>query len=85
MQKIGSFLGKFKGKAAAQIQGYTLIIEIIKRNAGIELDMKDIKISSGNLIIKSSSVLKNEIFIKKNSILKDISQKVQGIKISNIR
>ncbi|MDP3962813.1 MAG: hypothetical protein Q8Q03_03035 [bacterium] len=85
MKSIEGFLGKFRGRAATQIQNHILIVEIIKKHTGVELEMKDVKISSGELVIHATSALKNEIFIKKNLILKEISQKIQKIRISDIR
>lgn len=85
MKSLAGFFNKFQGKVASQIQAYDLIIEIIRKHTKVDLEMKDIKISAGELILKTSSMIKNEIYIKKAPILKEIKQKVRGININDIR
>ena len=84
MKIIGEFFGKFRNKASKHIQNYLLIIETIKKYTKVEIEAKDIEISSGTLKIRSSQALKNEIFIKKTQILKEINQKTQNLTISDI-
>jgi len=48
------------------------------------LKIEEIVISSGILRIKSSLIIKNEIFIKKTQILKEINQKINNLKIIDI-
>ncbi len=85
MKSLGGFFDKFRNKVTGEIQNRTQIIEIIKKYIGQELKMDDITISSGILRIKTSSIAKNEIFIKKNQILKELSQKLNSMKIVDIR
>ncbi len=85
MKGIGNFFDKFKNKALAQIGNLTTIIEILKKHTGVEFDTKDISISNGTLTIRASAAFKNEIYIKKQAILRDLSQRVQGIVINDIK
>lgn len=85
MQKIGGFFDHFKGKVAEQVQSVFLIINIIKKHTKIELEMKNISISHGTLRLKISPLQKNVIFIKKETLLKEIQQKIFTPKIIDIR
>lgn len=84
MKKISSFFDKFQGRIAGQVQNLVIIIEIIKKHTGIEVEMKNISISAGILRLKISSIEKSQIFIKKTQILKEINQKVKSLTIKNI-
>ena len=84
MQNLAGFFEKFRGKVAGQVQNLAFIIEIIKKYTGIEVDMKNIAISSGILRLKISSVEKSQIFIKKSQILKEIHEKAKFLKIEDI-
>lgn len=85
MEKIGGFFDKFRNKAALIIQTHDFVVLIIKKVTGIELDPRDVGISGGVLKINSSSIIKNEIFIKKTRILKEINQKIKNANIIDIR
>ena len=84
MKNIGSFFDKFKNKAVIRIQTLEIIKETIKKHIKDEIDIKNISISSGNINIKAHNIIKNEIFIKKTSILEDLNKKLDQ-KFYNIR
>jgi uncharacterized protein (UPF0210 family) len=84
MQKIGGFFNNFNNKITRQLQNLVFIMEIIKKHTGIELEMKQISISNGVLKIKTSSLEKNEIFMKKTKVLKDLEGKLHGIILRDI-
>ena len=48
-------------------------------------DLKDISILNGVATIKASAAFKNEIYIKKQAILKDLSQRLRGTVIYDIK
>lgn len=85
MKNLADFFGKFQSKISGQVQNLVVISETIKKHTGIEVEMKDIKISSGSLILKTSSVEKNVIFIKKERILSEINQKARALVLKDIR
>lgn len=85
MKSIGGFFDKFKNRAFQEIQNLDFTIEIIKKHTGIALEMKDFKIQSGILRVKASSLQKNEIFMKKSQILRDIKQKMPQTKVYDIQ
>ncbi len=84
MKSLGGFFGKFNSKVASQIQNLVVILEIIKKHTGIDIEMKNINISAGILRLKCSSVEKSQIFIKKSQILKEINQRAQKLTITEI-
>jgi DNA-binding protein len=76
MKKIGQFFGKFNSVAAKEIQKRVYICNIIKNEIGQEIQIDDISIRSGEVIIKGGSGLKSQIFIKKEKILYLINKEV---------
>ena len=84
MKNIGGFFEKFNNKLGKQIYNLDLIVEVIRKNTGIFIDMSDVSVKNGVLRIKGSSLMKNEIYIKKVRILKELEEKLRGQKISDI-
>ncbi len=85
MQKIGGFFEKFNNKFVKEVQNLVFITETIKKCTGIVVDHKNISISNKILRIKASSVEKNEIFMKKTKILKELEQKLHHLIILDIQ
>lgn len=85
MKSIGGFFDKFNNKITRQVQNLSLIIETIKKHTGIDIELKQISISNGVLKIKTSSLEKNEIFIKKQRILGELEGKLHGLKLRDIQ
>lgn len=79
MKGISQFFDKFNTGALKEIRKRELICEIIKNTTGQEIRVEDISFSNKIIKIKGSSGLKNQILIKKNSILQEISKKVANI------
>lgn len=77
MQKLDGFFDKFNNKIAREVNNLLLVVESIKRHTGITIEIKNISLSNGILKIKTSQIQKNEIFIKKTKILKDL-EKLNG-------
>lgn len=85
MKGIGNFFDKFRNKALAQLEQYTVVIDVLKKHTNITFDVKDISILNGVATIKASAAFKNEIYIKKQAILKDLSQRLRGTVIYDIK
>lgn len=85
MQNIGGFFEKFKSKFVKEVQNLVFISETIKKHTGIEVDMKNIAISNGLVRIKTTSLEKNVIFIKKTQILNDLERGLYRLKIRDIQ
>jgi hypothetical protein len=84
MKSVGGFFDKFNSKITKQVRNLVFVIETIKKHTGIDVEMKDISISNGILRIKASPVQKNEIFMKKPKILKDLGS-LNALRISDIQ
>lgn len=85
MEGIGKFFDRFKNKALVQVGNLTTVLEILKKHTGVNFSVSDVVISKGTLTIKASPAFKNEVYIKKQAILKDLAQKIQGTVISDIK
>jgi hypothetical protein len=84
MFNIGQFFNKFRGIEMEDFRKRNSVIEIIKKNTGIEIAPQDIAFEQRGIILKISSIEKNMVFIKKGAIIKDLQQ-VQGFaKVENI-
>ena len=81
---IKNFLDKFKNILFQKEEKIKLISLTIKKNTQIDIEEKNIKISGVNIQIKSSPLVKGEILIKKENILKDLNS-VSGFIYKDIR
>jgi hypothetical protein len=84
MQKIGGFFEKFNSKITREVHNLAFIMETIKKCTGISLEMKDIKISNGIIRLNISQLKKNEIFIKKERILKELEKGLISLTVRDI-
>jgi len=84
MFNIAQYLDKFKnfGKTDQEIKK-TLVI-IIEKVVGVEIDTKNIILKGGEIIIKASPAIKNSIYIKKETILKELKEKFDS-RVGEIR
>ena len=85
MQSLGGFFEKFNNKFVREVKNLVFITESIQKHTGIVVDAKNFTVSQGILRIKASAVQKNEIFIKKTRILKDLEGKLYALKIRDIQ
>lgn len=81
---IGSYLEKFKKLLSSGKEEKETIILAIANITGAEIKESDIRISGSTLYIQGSPQLKNEIFIKKEKILTELSSVIKN-KINDIR
>jgi hypothetical protein len=85
MFNINKYLEKFsKNISGVEIQK-NQILEIINKYIKLEVLPQDIEIKNYIVYIKSSPSLKNQIFIYKNKILKDIVSSLPNLKIGDIK
>ncbi len=85
MKSLGGFFDKFNSKITTQIHNLDVVIEVIKKHTGITLELKDISMRNGMLRVKGTSLQKNEIFMKKIRIVKELESKLQSLRISDIQ
>jgi len=81
---IGEYLKKFTKITPPDDFLKEIILEGVKTEIGIDIDKKNITVSGGIVYIKTSPIIKNEIFMKKEKIISIIKEK-QTIKIADIR
>lgn len=80
---IKNYLEKFKIILKEKDENINSIIDIINSHINFKLNKKDFFIKNNILFIKSSSIIKNEIFLKKEKILN--SFKERSIYLKDIR
>jgi hypothetical protein len=85
MKSLGSFFEKFNNKIAKEVGNLVFISEAVKKHTGIEIDIKDIKISNGIIRVKGSALEKNEIFMKKTKIIKELEPKLRSLIVRDIQ
>lgn len=73
MFNIESFLKKHSNKINNDNLIYDVVLEYIKKETDILLNKEDINILKWNLIIKTTPLKKNKIILKKDVLLKKIS------------
>jgi hypothetical protein len=76
MFNIALYLEKFKNFGQSERQLKEILVLAIKNAVGVEIEAKSILIKNGEAVIKVSPIIKNAIFIKKEKILKEISDKI---------
>lgn len=82
MNPLEQFLEKFKSFLTARGASKKTVIGAIKNITGIELSENEIEIKNGAVALYVRPLIKNEIFMRKSAILKELEQ-VGGI--SDIR
>ena len=90
MLNIGSFFDKFKNAVSKEMALRQSILNAITKSIAINgantgLTIKDIELRNKILRINASSVVKNQIFIKKESILRNIRETNPTITIIDLR
>ena len=86
MLSIGQFFKKIQNKHSKEMFERTIVAGVIQKHTNIPIKPEEISFSSDTIVIKNmSSAARSAIFIKKQIILKDISDQ-QSIKtFTNIR
>lgn len=69
---IKNYFEKFKNILSSKEEDYKIISLCIEKNISIKIETKLIQIKPPFIYIKASPLVRNEIMIKKDTILKDI-------------
>ena len=85
MLSIGNFFDKFKNAASEEIALRRMVITAVYKHVPVELNLKNITVRNKIVRIDGNSSLKNQIFIKKESILKSIQESNPNVIITDIR
>ncbi len=80
MQGINNFLNKFKDSIGKTVIRREKILSIIREETGIDIKNENILIKGDSIKIKTNQSQKNEIYIKKESILERIKKEGIGDK-----
>lgn len=80
MFNIGNFLEKFKNIAAPDKFVKDVLIIVIKDAVGVEVEKDDISVRNGTIFLSIDPVIKNEIILKKNEIMKNLTKKLSTYK-----
>jgi len=80
MFNISIYLDKFKNIESKSSVLKNIIIDSVKNVLKADIDKKNIEIKNGIIYLKVNPVLKNEIFINKNSIIRELNLKNLAIK-----
>jgi hypothetical protein len=70
--QIKDYLDKFKNLLFSKEEIYQIVSGVIESNISLKIDIKFIQIKTPFIYIKASPLIRNEILIKKEKILKDI-------------
>ncbi len=84
MKPLGLYFDKFKNSAVKEIQKRTKIADIIKRESGVDVTMENISFVSNGIRLKINSIEKNQVFIKKERIIKQILDSIPNLNIKDI-
>jgi hypothetical protein len=75
MDNLSSFLKKFQKIIGDKSEEKNTIKEALKIFCNFDIDIKDIKIKDGNVMLSTSPVFRSEIFLKKQKIISYLKTK----------
>lgn len=82
---IKNYFDKFKNILFSKEENSRIVASILKKNIGLELETKNIQIKGDILYLKISPLVRNEILINKNQILKDLNSSISNNIFRDIR
>lgn len=82
---ITNFLDKFKKILFKKEETVFVLQEILLKEIGLNISNKDIVVKTPLVIINGSPVFKNELFLKKEKILKTLNDQLPDCRINDIR
>ncbi len=85
MNNLSSYLKKFKLILTSNADVKEVIVSIILEVTKGKIEPKDIDIKNKIVYIKCRPSIKNEIFIKKEQILKQLKEKIENLVIKDVR
>ncbi|PIR58084.1 MAG: hypothetical protein COU71_00605 [Parcubacteria group bacterium CG10_big_fil_rev_8_21_14_0_10_38_31] len=82
---LSPFLEKFKNLKVPKEALIDDLIEIILNTTGIKLEKENISVNKPTIFIKANSMIKSEIFFKKQQILEELEKQFYSKSITDIR
>ena len=83
MEVLSGLLARYTNLFKAKQLEIELILKIIKKQTGLTIQTKELKLKDGILIIKTKSKYKLEIILKKQTILKQLNN--QGVRVVELK
>lgn len=80
MFNIGNFLEKFKNITPPDKYVKEVFITVVKSVVGIEIEKEDLDVRNGVIFISADPIVKNEIFLKKSEIMKNLIKELKQYK-----
>lgn len=84
MKNIHSFLDKFQGLLFKKVK-QEIVIEDVFKEFGIPLTRNDFTCKVGVISLKNNPILKTQVFLKKNLILKKLEERLGKNIFTDIR
>ena len=84
MFNIDDFLGRFKKIEPPDNTIRCYVSDVLFSVLNIKIKKQDIKIKNNIVYIKTNNIVKNEIFLNKQTILNKLNDKLNRNKINNI-
>ncbi len=84
MFNIEDFLIKFKNIKPPNDTTRGYVSDVIFDTLNIKIEKVNIKINNNSIYIKTSHIIKNEIFLNKQKILNELNNKLGKNKLNNI-
>jgi len=81
MKDLKHFFDKFNLAAVKEIKKRDFIAELIKKEINQEIPIENFSIKDGVLTIKTSQIVKSQIFIKKKRLISLLSEKINIVDI----
>ena len=69
MKEISEFFGKFRNVALKELNKREVICSVIEKVVHQKIEINDIELKNGTIVIRGNQGLKSEIFLKKKTIL----------------
>jgi hypothetical protein len=79
MFNVSNYLEKFKKFGLAEVIAKEVVVESIKEILGITIDKKKIKIQNRIAYIQASPIIKNQIVIKKTTLIETILKRTTKV------
>lgn len=86
MKSIGEFFSNIQNRHAQEVFLRTIIQQVLKKIADVDVGVSDVSLKSGTVTIKRiSPTAKSFIFLKKQAILREIAIQVPGKRITDLK
>lgn len=85
MKKLSQYLKKFQNLTPPDIFLKKSFRKLIQKEINIKIDIKNIEYKNSTIFIRVNPLIKNEIFLKKDLLLKKLNTKPGEVYIKDIR